>query len=248
VTEYEDTSKQPAATPPSTPPQPPAQPPVQAQPAGAKASNSIAAAAWELVQVFGLALLMVIVIRNVVQNYRIDGVSMEPNFHDGQFLIVNRYAYCPGIHIEIPIVNIPIWEKTWCVRQPKRGEVIIFEYPRDPERDFIKRVIGLPGDIVEVREGAVYVNGEQLAEPFGPNPGSYSAPPVTVGPDEVYVMGDNRNNSSDSHLWGPLPEKFIIGKALVSYWPPSRWSVVPHYDLSAPEAQAGAAPAPEPEQ
>jgi signal peptidase I len=228
VTEYEDTSAQPAPTPP------------QAPPTAVKPSSSVGAAVWELVQVFGLALLMVILIRNVVQNYRIDGVSMEPNFHDGQFLIVNRYAYCPGIHIEIPIVNIPIWEKTWCVRQPKRGEVIIFEYPRDPDRDFIKRVIGLPGDTVEVRSGEVYVNGARLDEPFGPNPGSYSAPPVTVGPNEVFVMGDNRNNSSDSHLWGPLPLSYVIGKALVSYWPPRHWSVVPHYDLSAPEAQAGA--------
>lgn len=196
------------------------------------------AALWELVQVLGLALLMVILIRNFVQNYRIDGISMEPNFHDGQFLIVNRYAYCPGIHIEVPIANIPIYEKTWCVRQPKRGEVIIFEYPRDPERDFIKRVIGLPGDVVEVRNGQVFVNNEPLPEPFGPNPGSYSAGALTVGPDEVYVMGDNRNNSSDSHLWGTLPEKYIIGKALISYWPPRYWSIVPHYDLDVATANS----------
>ena len=205
---------------------------------GATTGKSILAAVWELVQVLGLALLMVILIRNFVQNYRIDGISMEPNFHDGQFLIVNRYSYCPGIHIEVPIANLPIFEKTWCVRQPKRGEVIIFEYPRDPERDFIKRVIGLPGDVVEVRNGEVIVNGQPLPEPFGPNPGSYSAGAITVGADEVYVMGDNRNNSSDSHLWGPLPQHYIIGKALVSYWPPRYWSVVPHYDLGDLTVQA----------
>lgn len=218
------------------------QTPVQPQEQrSAPAGNSIGAAVWELVQVLGLALLMVILIRNFVQNYRIDGISMEPNFHDGQFLIVNRYAYCPGINIEVPVVNTPVFQKTWCVRQPKRGEVIIFEYPQDPEKDFIKRVIGLPGDVVEVRNGEVFVNGQRLPEPFGPYPGSYSSGAVTVGEDEVYVMGDNRNNSNDSHLWGPLPEEYIIGKALVSYWPPRHWSVVPHYDLNPGATQASAA-------
>jgi signal peptidase I len=187
---------------------------------------------WEVAQVVLLALLMVMLIRNFGQNFRIDGISMEPNFHNGQFLIVNRFSYCPGIHVEVPIVNVKLWEKTWCVRQPGRGDVVIFEYPRDISRDFIKRVVGLPGETVEVIGGKVYVDGQLMPEPFGPNPGSYDAPPVTVGPGEVYVMGDNRNNSSDSHIWGTLPQKLIIGKALASYWPPSLWSVVPRYDLT----------------
>jgi signal peptidase I len=172
------------------------------------------------------------VIRNFVHNYRIDGISMEPNFHDGQFLIVNRFAYCPGVHIEIPVINKSLFDKTWCARTPNRGDVVIFRYPRDPSRDFIKRVIGLPGETVEVIAGQVYVNGQLVPEPFGPNPGSYNAAPLTVGPDEVYVMGDNRNNSSDSHLWGPLKLDHIIGKALVSYWPPSEWAIIPRYNLS----------------
>ncbi|NLF76883.1 MAG: signal peptidase I [Chloroflexi bacterium] len=185
-----------------------------------------------MVQILVLALLMVMVIRNFIHNYRIDGISMEPNFHNHQFLIVNRYAYCPGIHIEIPVVNVSLFDKTWCARIPTRGDVVIFEYPRDPSRDFIKRVIGLPGETVEVRNGQVYVDGVLMPEPFGPNPGSYNAPPLTVGPNEVYVMGDNRNNSSDSHLWGPLELDNIIGKALVSYWPPKYWSIVPQYNLN----------------
>lgn len=204
------------------------------------AGASVLAAVREMVEVLVLAVLMVMLIRNFVQNYRIDGISMEPNFHNGQFLIVNRYAYCPGIHIEIPLVNIPVWEKTWCVRQPRRGDVIIFEYPRDPSRDFIKRVIGLPGETVEIVDGKVYIDGQLMPEPFGPNPGSYTAAPLTVGPDEVYVMGDNRNNSSDSHLWGPLPQDYIIGKALISYWPPRYWAFVPQYDLTDLNAYASA--------
>jgi signal peptidase I len=217
VSEYEPTSQ------PTTPP---------AEEAPVSAAASIGRGIWELVQILVLALLMVMVIRNFIHNYRIDGISMEPNFHDGQFLIVNRFAYCPGIHLEIPVVNQSLFDKTWCVRTPSRGDVVIFEYPRDPSRDFIKRVIGLPGETVEVIAGQVYVNGQLMPEPFGPNPGSYNAAPLTVGPDEVYVMGDNRNNSSDSHLWGPLRLENIIGKALISYWPPSEWAVVPQYNLT----------------
>jgi signal peptidase I len=188
-------------------------------------------ALWELVQTVLLALVIFLLIRNVIQNFRIDGNSMEPNFHDGQFLIVNRFAYCPGLHLDLPFLGIR-WQKTWCVRQPRRGDVIIFAYPLDPSRDFIKRVIGLPGETVEVRAGRVYINGQLMPEPFGPNPGSYSVGPITVGPDEVFVLGDNRNNSSDSRTWGPLPQKYIIGKALLSYWPPRYWAIVPHYDLT----------------
>jgi len=196
------------------------------------AAASLARLVWEVVQILVMAVLMVMLIRNFFHNYRIEGISMEPNFHDRQFLIVNRFAYCPGIHIEIPVANVSLYERVWCKSTPKRGDVVIFEYPRDPSRDFIKRVIGLPNETVEVRAGQVYVDGVLVPEPFGPNPGSYNAPPITVGPDEVYVMGDNRNNSSDSHLWGPLKLEQIIGEALVSYWPPQHWAVVPQYDLT----------------
>jgi signal peptidase I len=178
-----------------------------------------------------LAVVLFLLIRNVIQNFRIDGISMEPNFHNGQFLIVNRFAYCPGLHLDISPLNIHL-EKTWCVREPKRGDVIVFEYPKDLSRDFIKRVIGLPGDTVEVRGGKIYINGQVMPEPFGPNPGSSTNGPITVGADEVFVMGDNRNNSSDSRTWGSLPLKYVIGKALLSYWPPRYWAVVPRYDLT----------------
>ena len=158
-----------------------AEPDPAPQPAVVPAAAGGLALVWEVAQVVLLALLMVMLIRNFGQNFRIDGISMEPNFHNGQFLIVNRFAYCPGIHLEVPIVNVKLWEKTWCVRQPGRGDVVIFEYPRDISRDFIKRVVALPGETVEVIGGKVYVDGQLMPEPFGPNPGSYDAPPVTVG-------------------------------------------------------------------
>jgi signal peptidase I len=185
----------------------------------------------EMVQTLLLALVIFLLIRNVIQNFRIDGISMEPNLHDGQFLIINRFAYCPGLHLDFAPLNLH-WEKTWCVRQPQRGDIIVFHYPRDPSRDFIKRVIGLPGEVVEIRNGAVFIDGKQMPEPFGPNPGTYSSPPVRVEPDTVYVLGDNRNNSSDSHMWGLLPEPLIVGKAWLSYWPPQEWAVIPHYNLT----------------
>jgi signal peptidase I len=84
------------------------------------------------------------------------------------------------------------------------------------------------------------VNGQLLPEPFGPNPGSYSALPVTLPSDQIYVMGDNRNNSSDSHQWGPLPEQLIVGKAWVSYWPPRYWALVPHFDYSSFDSASAA--------
>jgi signal peptidase I len=193
--------------------------------------SSFWSATWELVQTVLLALVLFLLIRNVIQNFRIDGISMEPNFHNGQFLIVNRFAYCPGLHLDISPLNIH-WEKTWCIRTPNRGDVIVFEYPKDLSRDFIKRVIGLPGDTVEVQNGKIFVDGQLMPEPFGPNPGSSTNGPITVGPDELFVMGDNRNNSSDSRTWGALPLKYVIGKALLSYWPPRYWAVVPRYDLT----------------
>ncbi len=204
----------------------PAQPAANNEPAAPTLLDMV----WELVQTVLLAVVIFLVIRNVVQNFRIDGISMEPNFHSGQFLIVNRFAYCPGLHLDIDPLSIHL-EKTWCVRPPDRGDVVIFEYPRDPSRDFIKRVIGLPGETVEIVAGKVYVDGQLLPEPFGPNPGSYTSGPITVAAGEVFVLGDNRNNSSDSHSWGLLPQDLIIGKAWLSYWPPTDWAVIPNYDL-----------------
>ena len=95
--------------------------------------------------------------------------AWRPNFHNGQFLIVNRFAYCPGLHFEVPLLKLKL-NKTWCLNQPKRGDVVVFEYPLDTSRDFIKRVIALPGETVEVKSGQVYVNGTLMPEPFRPKP------------------------------------------------------------------------------
>lgn len=163
---------------------------------------------WDVVETVALALILFLLIRNVVQNFRIEGHSMEPNFHDGQYLVVNRLAYRFG--------------------KPARGDVIVFRYPNDPSRDFIKRVVGLPGEKVEIRMGQVFINDQPLIEPYGPAESTYSAPPIIVAQDQLYVLGDNRANSSDSHNWGPLPMSYVVGKAVLCYWPPQYWGPVRH--------------------
>lgn len=228
-----DTETAAAATETALQPFEPAPGPLETTPAAPalQPGTAFLAAVKEFVQTILMALVLFFLIRNVVQNFRIDGISMEPNFHHGQFLIVNRFAYCPGLHLEIPPLGVKL-NKVWCVNQPRRGDVIVFEYPLDTSRDFIKRVIALPGETVEVRNGQVFVDGRLLPEPFGPNPSARNFGPLRVPPDTVFVMGDNRNNSSDSRTWGPLPINEIIGKAVISYWPPQLWAIVPQYDLT----------------
>lgn len=181
--------------------------------AQSSAWSGLGAALRELIETLLLTFVIFLLIRFAVQNFRIEGYSMEPNFHDGQFLLVNKLIYL--------------------LHSPERGDVVIFRFPNSPSRDFIKRVIGLPGDRIEVLNGRVLVNGEQLPESYPLSPGSYTYGPVIVGADEYFVLGDNRNNSSDSHSWGMLPAKNIIGKAWFSYWPPQLIGLVPSYSYAA---------------
>lgn len=167
----------------------------------------------EALETITLTFLIFLLIRGVMQNFRIEGYSMEPTLHAGQYLIVNKILY--RLH------------------PPERGDIIVFEYPKAPDRDFIKRVIGLPGEEVEIRNGKVYVNGIPLEENYISREPAYTYAKHTVGPDEVFVLGDNRNSSSDSHTWGMLPLKNIIGKAWVSYWPPKEWGLIPNHSFAS---------------
>ncbi len=167
----------------------------------------------EVAETVILTLIIFFLIRTVIQNFRIEGTSMEPNLHNGQYLVINKIVY--RLH------------------PPQRGDVIVFRFPRDPQRDFIKRVIGLPRESVEIRAGRVFINGTPLDEPYSPATSTYSWGPKTLQEGEYFVLGDNRGNSSDSHNWGMLPRENIIGKAWLSYWPPQYWMIIPHYSFAA---------------
>ena len=161
----------------------------------------------DVVETLVFSLLLFAIINALTARIRVDGMSMEPTLHSGEFVIVNRLAYRLG--------------------QPKIGDVIVFHPPTDPEQEYIKRVIGLPGDEVVISNKLVKVNGRLLVEPYIAAPPSYDSS-WTVPQGSLFVLGDNRNNSSDSHAWGPVPLENVVGKAVVVYWPPSDWSLVEH--------------------
>jgi signal peptidase I len=167
----------------------------------------------ELLETILLTIVIFLMIRFAVENYRIEGYSMEPNFHDGQFLLVNKLIYY--------------------LHPPERGDVIVFRFPPNPSKNYIKRVIGLPGDRVEIVEGRVYVNDQLLSEPYPLNNAAYTYGPVVVEPDEFFVLGDNRGQSSDSHSWGFVPRTDVIGEALWTYWPPELFGPVQEYSYAS---------------
>jgi signal peptidase I len=159
----------------------------------------------------------------MAQNFRVEGSSMEPGLHDGQYLLVNKAVYFKlnfnTLSKYIPFVHGGSSPERFLFRPPHRGDVIVFRYPRDPARDFIKRVMAVPGDTVEITNGSVLVNGKKVDESYIANPASYDLPAETVPNGNYFVLGDNRNNSFDSHVWGYVPEENIIGQAMLSYWP-----------------------------
>lgn len=166
----------------------------------------------EVVETLLLTVIIFLAVNAATGRFRIEGTSMYPTLQDGQYVIVSKISYL--------------------FSKPQRGDIIVFIPPNDRHRDFIKRIIGLPGDHIEIRNGIVFVNGVQLYEPYINGPGYYSDD-RTLGPDEYYVLGDNRANSSDSHNWGVLPGQNIIGKAWLSYWPLDRIGLVPHASYAA---------------
>ncbi len=174
-----------------------------------------------------IAVILALFIRTfVVQAFKIPTGSMENNLLIGDHLLVNKFVFGPTAS--------PLERALLPVKEIRRDDVIVFKYPEDPERDFIKRVIGLPGDTVELKQKKVYINGKPLDEPFvhflaPPGAGSEFREvtsfdvreqygPVTVPQNQYFVMGDNRDNSQDSRYWGFLPRDYVKGKALVIYW------------------------------
>jgi signal peptidase I len=175
----------------------------------------------ELLITIGIAVLIFIGARQTIQTYEVFQTSMEPNFHQGERVVVSKVAYVFG--------------------SPQRGDVIVFKSPVEPQEDFIKRIIGLPGDTVEIRNGFVYVDGVALNEPYIAQAPDYTMAAEKIPPGEYFVLGDNRNSSNDSHTGWLVPEANIHGKAWLATWPPSLWGLVPHYPLNAQLPAAAAA-------
>ncbi len=171
----------------------------------------------EILETVLLTVLIYLGVNFATGRFRIEGSSMEPSMHPNQYVLVDKVSYKLG--------------------NPHRGDVVVFNYPLATERDFIKRVIGLPGETVSVHGGIISIDGQPLTEPY------ISAPPTyenswTLGPDQYFVLGDNRNSSSDSHSWGPLERHYLIGRAVFVYWPPTLWGTVPHYTYASASATA----------
>jgi signal peptidase I len=157
----------------------------------------------EIIETITLTLLMFLIIRFAAQNFRVDGMSMEPTLHNQEYILVNKAAYV--------------------FHAPHRGDVIVFEYPPDPRVDYVKRIIALPGDVISVVGEKVTVDGVTLREPYINQSDPFNPfPPIyrrTVLANDYFVMGDNRGNSSDSRQWGFVPRQNIIGQATFVYWP-----------------------------
>lgn len=159
--------------------------------------------AREILETIILIFLLVLVIRFTIENFRVDGHSMEPSLHDQEFIFVDKASYL--------------------FHAPARGDVIVFRYPLNPQEDYVKRIIAIPGDVISVINQTVIVDGVTLQESYinkeNPSNPFSSFSKRIVGPDEYFVMGDNRGNSSDSRQWGFVPRANIIGRAAMIYWP-----------------------------
>ncbi len=176
---------------------------------------------WEYARSIIIALVVALVIRTfVVQAFKIPSGSMEPTLEIGDHLLVNKFIY--GIKIPFTSINLFPW------KSPQRGDVIVFIYPQEPDKDFIKRVIGVGGDTVSIVNKKLYINGVEVPDPhavyrentilLGDVQKLDNFGPVTVPKGSLFVMGDNRDNSFDSRFWGFVPLEDVLGKAFTIYW------------------------------
>jgi signal peptidase I len=199
------------------------------------------AVASELAQGIVASVVLIVVIHLFVQNFRVDGISMQPNFAAGEALIVDRTAYLSMDSTPLSrFAPADPGAASYVFGAPQRGEVVVFRAPPEPDTDYIKRVIGLPGESILIQHGRVFVNGQVLEEPYIRFPADYVFPgngePVTVPAGTYFVLGDNRPESFDSHTGWVVPASNLIGRAWLRYWPPSAWGVVNagNWSLDAP--------------
>lgn len=157
----------------------------------------------DIVEAGVMALILFALLQATVQNTVVEGQSMEPNLEDGQRLLVSKLAYRFG--------------------DPDRGDIVVINSPRGTGEKLIKRVVGLPGELIELRNGRVYIDGQMIDESYHPYFGMRSYPPTLIPLAHYFLLGDNRDHSGDSRVWGSVSKNLIIGRAWISMWPPDRW-------------------------
>lgn len=170
----------------------------------------------DILETLVLAVVLYFGINAVSARVRVDGFSMRPTLQDGEYILINKLAYK--------------------FSEPVRGDIVVFKFPVNPEEDLIKRIIGIPGDTVNIQDGVLNVNGVVVDEPYINAPPAYNGT-WQVPEGQLFVLGDNRNDSRDSHQWGLLPIENVIGRAVLIYWPPEEWQVIRHINQAGiPEA------------
>jgi len=193
---------------------------------------------WEYVKAIGTALILALIIRTfAVQAFKIPSGSMIPTLLVGDHLLVNKIVY--GTPVDIPFTNVTLFH-TPGLRHPQRDEIIVFKYPEDPTRDFIKRVVAVEGDTIQMIDKKLYVNGKAVEEPFTQHTDTSShmgqvEPRDNFGPylipkSKLFMMGDNRDQSYDSRFWGYVDLKQVRGKAMIIYWSWDSMKTFPRFD------------------
>jgi signal peptidase I len=173
-----------------------------------------------------LAVLMLFVLQFTAQNFRVVGSSMEPTISTGERFIVNRLIYysldIDRLNRYLPFVAVGAGGIKYLFHPPVHGDIVVFNYPKDPVQNFVKRVVAVPGDTIGVVGGGVYVNGQLTEESYVLEWQHANMEKILLADDEYFVLGDNRRYSNDSQDWGPVPMKNIVGKAWLAYWPMSK--------------------------
>lgn len=160
-----------------------------------------------------IGLAVFAIFQATVGSFKVYGSSMLPTIEEGEYIMVSKATYF--------------------FHEPQRGDIVVLHSPQSPDSDLIKRIIALPGDTIEIKDNKVFVNDTPVVEPYILEPPHYLVLPEQIPTGRYFVLGDNRNNSSDSHRGWTVPRKNIVGKAWITYWPPYRWGTIEHYKLNA---------------